>query len=61
MKDNYDVAIRVGNLEDSTLIMKRLSARCLKLFASPTYLTSYGEPEAIAVLKTHTLLGMAQT
>ena len=61
VKDNYDIAIRVGNLEDSTLIMKRLSARCLKLFASPAYLKTYGEPEAIADLKTHTLLGMAQT
>jgi LysR family transcriptional regulator, regulator for bpeEF and oprC len=61
VKDNYDVAIRVGNLEDSTLIMKRLSARCLKLFASSAYLTASGQPEAIADLRTHTLLGMAQT
>ena len=61
VKDNYDIAIRVGNLEDSTLIMKRLSARCLKLFASFAYLKTYGEPSTIADLKTHTLLGMAQT
>jgi LysR family transcriptional regulator, regulator for bpeEF and oprC len=61
VKDHYDVAIRVGSLEDSTLIMKRLSARCMKLFASPAYLTTYGEPGTIADLKTHMLFGIAQS
>ena len=61
VKDSYDVAIRVGNLEDSTLMMKRLSVGCLRLFASPTYLKTYGEPSAIADLKTHALFGIAQS
>ena len=61
VKDSYDLAIRVGNLEDSTLVMKRLSVRRLKLFASPAYLKTYGEPEVLTDLKTHVLFVTAQS
>lgn len=61
IKDSYDLAIRVGNMEDSTLVMKRLRVVRLKLFASPLYLETYGKPETLADLKIHVLLGMAQS
>ncbi|HEY9639832.1 MAG TPA: LysR family transcriptional regulator [Coleofasciculaceae cyanobacterium] len=59
IKEGFDVAIRVGHLEDSTLVMKPLSVGRLKLFASPAYLKERGEPMAIADLKAHTLLSIA--
>jgi LysR family transcriptional regulator, regulator for bpeEF and oprC len=61
VKEGYDLAIRVGHLEDSTLMMKRLRIDRAKLFASPTYLQTYGEPKSIADLKTHPLIGISHT
>ncbi|MDF5723235.1 MAG: LysR family transcriptional regulator [Rhizonema sp. PD37] len=59
VKEGYDLAIRIGELEDSTLIMRRISTARQKLFASTTYLKIAGEPRAIADLTSHTLLCMA--
>ena len=61
VKEGYDLAIRVGQLEDSTFMMRSVSSVCLKFLASPTYLKQYGEPGAIADLKTHCLLGIGQS
>ncbi|MFM2304182.1 MAG: hypothetical protein RLZZ135_1592 [Cyanobacteriota bacterium] len=61
VKEGYDLAIRVGHLEDSTLMMKRLRIDRAKLFASQAYLKTYGEPESIADLKTHALIGISHT
>jgi LysR family transcriptional regulator, regulator for bpeEF and oprC len=58
IKEGDDLAIRFGQMEDSTLVMRRLGTGCLKLFASPAYLKMHGQPNAIAELKTHTLLSM---
>jgi len=59
VKEGCDLAIRIGQLDDSTLIMRRISTGRLKLFASATYLKTAGEPRAIADLTSHTLLCMA--
>lgn len=59
VKEGYDLAIRVGELDDSTLIMRRISTGRQKLFASATYLKTAFEPRAIANLTSHTLLCMA--
>ena len=61
VKEGYDLAIRVGHLEDSTLMMKRLSIDRAKLFASPAYLQTHGEPKSIADLKNHPLIGICHT
>ncbi|MGL4619364.1 MAG: LysR family transcriptional regulator [Chroococcidiopsis sp.] len=61
VKEGYDLAIRVGHLKDSTLMMKRLRIDRAKLFASPAYLKTYGEPKSIAELKTHALIGISHT
>lgn len=58
VKEGYDLAIRIGELDDSTLIMRRISTGRQKLFASATYLKTAGEPRAIADLTSHTLLCM---
>ncbi|MBP5976479.1 LysR family transcriptional regulator [Brasilonema sp. CT11] len=59
VKEGYDLAIRIGELDDSTLIMRRISTGRQKLFASATYLKTAGEPRVIADLTSHTLLCMA--
>ncbi|MDF5711421.1 MAG: LysR substrate-binding domain-containing protein [Nostoc sp. S4] len=59
VKEGYDLAIRIGQLDDSTSLVRRISTARLKLFASATYLKTAGEPRAIADLTSHTLLCMA--
>ncbi|MBW3698203.1 LysR family transcriptional regulator [Vibrio sp. T187] len=51
-----DVAIRLGRLEDSSLIAKRLSQRQLYVCASPEYLERYGEPHTLSELSNHQCL-----
>lgn len=42
--DGIDVAIRSGNMQDSTLIARRLTPLRQVLCASPTYIKQYGMP-----------------
>lgn len=42
--DNIDIALRVANLEDSSLIARRLSTIRHITCASPDYIKKYGEP-----------------
>ncbi|AIW16113.1 LysR substrate-binding domain-containing protein [Vibrio tubiashii] len=51
-----DVAIRLGKLQDSSLIAKRLSSRQLYVCASPSYLERYGEPHTLSELNHHQCL-----
>ncbi|WP_017444850.1 LysR family transcriptional regulator [Gayadomonas joobiniege] len=51
-----DVAIRLGRLEDSSLIARRLSSRQLFVCASQSYLDRYGEPHSLAELNQHQCL-----
>ena len=51
-----DVAIRLGRLQDSSLIAKRLSSRQLFVCASPSYLEQYGEPHTLSELSHHQCL-----
>ena len=51
-----DVAIRLGALEDSRLIAKKLSNRQLYLCASPTYIKQHGKPHSLACIKQHQCL-----
>lgn len=43
--EGYDIAIRAGTLQDSSLIARRISSRRLMTCAAPSYLKRYGEPE----------------
>lgn len=38
ISENFDLAVRVGELKDSGLIAKKIGASCFGLFASPKYL-----------------------
>lgn len=45
ISDGYDVVVRIGALEDSSLIARKLSPCPLILCASPSYFEQYGRPE----------------
>ncbi|MDN3611907.1 LysR family transcriptional regulator [Vibrio ostreicida] len=51
-----DVAIRLGRLDDSSLVAKRLSERQLYVCGSPDYLARYGEPHTLSELAHHQCL-----
>jgi len=54
--DNIDIAIRIGDLEDSSLIGVHLGDIEKILCASPDYLERYGEPARPSDLKQHNCL-----
>lgn len=51
--EGFDCAIRVGYLEDSNLIARRVGVIYGKLVASPKYLSAYGSPETPEALGAH--------
>ena len=53
---NIDLAIRIGELEDSSLIARRLASVHFAICASPAYLQKYGEPEHPSDLARHEVL-----
>ena len=56
-----DVAIRAGNLTDSTLRARLLFISYRKLVATPAYLAKHGVPESTADLAQHECLGFVET
>ena len=56
VRDQIDLAIRIGQLTDSTLVARRLGQACIGCYASPDYLAQYGEPAHPAELENHRLL-----
>ncbi len=54
--EGFDVAVRVGALENSTLRARRLALTVPRLVASPAYLTRAGRPARIDDLDGHSLL-----
>ncbi len=56
VEGRFDVAIRVGRLEDSSLKAKKLTDIDMTLCASPQYLRENGTPKAPDDLKTHKFL-----
>lgn len=52
----FDVAIRLGALDDSGLIARTLATCSMIPCASPQYLEKYGTPETVADLESHNCL-----
>ena len=61
IEEGFDVAVRIGELEESSLIIRRLSSAHLVVCASPTYLHRAGRPETPADLGRHACLIYAET
>ena len=55
--EGIDVAIRIGELEDSSLIARKLSMFALSICASPAYLKQAGTPKNPEDLLQHQCLG----
>lgn len=53
VKDEFDVAIRVGALGDSALIARKLGVAAGGYYASPAYLARHGEPKRPRDLPNH--------
>ncbi len=54
--EGYDLAIRIGKLDDSSLVARRLAPVRRILCASAAYLEDHGAPETIADLDRHLCL-----
>jgi DNA-binding transcriptional LysR family regulator len=54
VKDGIDVAIRTGQLHDSSLVARQIGSQELLLFAAPSYLKRAGRPRTLADLEQHT-------
>lgn len=55
--ERFDVAIRIGELSDSSLIARKLATVELSICASPAYLNKHGTPTKPEELKNHECLG----
>ena len=60
LEHKTDVAIRFGELNDSTLHAKLLCRSRLYLVASPEYLKCHGTPQKVEELLDHSLIGFSQ-
>jgi DNA-binding transcriptional LysR family regulator len=56
-----DVAIRAGDLTDSTLRARLLFTSYRKMVATPAYLAKYGMPASVEALAQHQCLGFVET
>ena len=56
ISEGFDCAIRVGYLQDSNLIAKRIGPIYGKLVASPAYIEAHGSPETLEQLVNHQAL-----
>ncbi|MDD0852489.1 LysR family transcriptional regulator [Halobacteriovorax sp. GB3] len=56
VEENFDVAIRVGKLEDSSLVAKQIASRKEYICVSPVYLEQQGQPKTPEELKKHNCL-----
>lgn len=55
-----DVAIRIGELKDSTLHARLIGKTQIRILASPAYLAKHGQPQTVEALKKHVLLGFSR-
>ncbi|MDH4870168.1 LysR family transcriptional regulator [Pseudomonas sp. BN515] len=55
-----DIAIRIGNLRDSTLHARPLGSSRIRVLASPAYLKAHGTPKKVEDLQRHGLIGFTQ-
>lgn len=59
IEHKVDVAIRIGQLQDSSLKARKLGECFRKLYASPGYIELFGAPDNVSQLSHHACLGFA--
>ncbi|MFJ4348842.1 LysR family transcriptional regulator [Pseudomonas sp. NPDC089401] len=60
LEQSTDVAIRIGELADSSLHARALGCSPVQVLASPAYLEQHGTPATVEALDQHCLLGFSQ-
>ena len=53
VEEGYDLAIRLGTLDSSSMMCRKLASRTQYLCASPAYLAAHGTPQTLADLAKH--------
>ena len=56
IREGFDLAIRIGMLQDSSLVARKLSPDTRVICASPDYLKTAGEPKTLKDLERHVCL-----
>ena len=56
ISEGFDLAIRIGEMEDSSLRARKLTETTKRLIAAPSYFEQFGRPEKIDDLNEHKLL-----
>jgi DNA-binding transcriptional LysR family regulator len=56
IRDNFDIAIRIGELEDSSLVAKKLAPEERMLCAAPSYIEAFDAPKDLLDLEMHNCL-----
>ena len=51
--EGFDLAVRIGELSDSSMVARKLTAITTAVVASPQYLKAHGTPQSPPELKTH--------
>jgi len=57
IEEGWDLIIRIGDLEDSTLVARHLAPCRTVLCAAPKYIAAYGHPRTVEDLRSHRCLG----
>jgi DNA-binding transcriptional LysR family regulator len=53
VRDGIDLAVRMGELRDSSLVARRIDSQRLVMVASPSYLQAHGAPRRLEDLAAH--------
>jgi DNA-binding transcriptional LysR family regulator len=56
IRDGFDLAIRIGELQDSSLVARKLSPDTRVIVAAPSYLEKHGTPKSLKDLEDHNCL-----
>jgi DNA-binding transcriptional LysR family regulator len=56
IREGFDLAVRIGELEDSSLVARKLAKETRVMCASPAYLATAGSPKTIEDLDAHNCL-----
>ncbi len=56
IREGFDLAIRIGELEDSSLVARRIATDARVLCATPSYIGRHGMPANVAELEAHNCL-----
>ncbi|MEL6373681.1 MAG: LysR family transcriptional regulator [Pseudomonadota bacterium] len=56
IREGFDLAVRIGELQDSSLVAKKLAPDTRVICAAPAYLEQFGEPTTLDDLELHNCL-----